>query len=146
MPSNDFLRRDEKIKLLHDMLQMTQGRQLQWRAVGSKKSATDTKTPERSDAFGANMGTQPSRWAFLLKSVDRDGVAPFELTVYRNVASEEVLRIRMTALDEDGDEGVNDLISELYEEVFRQVVRPEEVISELFQAIERAKKMPPSVG
>lgn len=139
MASSDFLDRSEKIRLLTDLLEITQNGQLIWEDIfaRNKDAQSETIKHPRDDTFLATIGTT---FAFTLSSVDHDGLAPYELDVFRGGMDESLLTISMIPVDENGDQEINDLINNLHREVFRLVKRPEEIVRELFQAIDAAKK------
>jgi hypothetical protein len=144
MASPDFLSRDEKIRLLVNLLELTQAGQLVWADVYVKEAADpDDKEPKRTDVF---MATLSATFGFLLSSVDHDGFSPFQLDIYRSKRNESVTSIRVTPLDEDGDQHINELLTDLYGEAFRRVRRPDEVIRELFQALNKARNEPPQAN
>ena len=71
-----------------------------------------------------------------------DGVPPFILEVYKIKGAEYIFTVRMTPLDEEGDEAINTALNGLYMEAFRRVRRPDETIRELFDTIQRSKSTP----
>ena len=138
MSANDFLDHNEKVRLLNALRGMTEAGRVTW------ENPTESEANiKRNDMF---LTTIPG-FGFVLSSVDRDGVAPYQLEIYQTRSTESptdsVSVIQMTPLDENGDEEINRLIQSLYEDVLRRVRRPDEIIRKLFEAIDRLYPEPP---
>ena len=140
MATQDYLDHEEKDRLLRFLRNMTQRGTISWEA------ALPTENEQRrGDLFIAVL---EKNFGFRLSSVDRDGVAPYRLEVFRRgeekgVLGDPIATIQMVPIDEGGDDGINHLIDDLYMEVARRVMRPEESIRELFEVIQRIDPDPP---
>ena len=135
MAGSDFLDHSEKVRLLNTLHSQTVTGKLVWRAPVTDPEKTNQKP---NDTFISGI----KNFGFILSSVDRDGVAPYQIAIYKD-AKEFVSAIEMAALDEGGNENINELVNSLYQEVFRRVRRPDEIIRELFQVINEIDPEPP---
>lgn len=140
MPANDFLDSSEKTRLLDSLRKMTQSGKVVWKDASLEAADPWDDGYKRNDVFTASI---EGGFRFLLSSIDRDGVAPYKLDIYKRDAAGPVATIEMTPMDEGGDEYINEHVNVLYTEVYRRIRRPDEAIRKLFEVIDQIDPEPP---